>query len=266
MVMLQNFPVEAVVGTHLQAAVTMKTSNGDNQNLSFVPSGVKLSSLFVLRFYLLLTWNSYISGASFSKCDAFNSLIKWKTGSDSFVIVNATSEMMMLDELRSTNSSPPCSRAYIYSSSPGRTVLQATLAKEFHYFDKSLSESIDLKATLSIGAYLPLSVRLDSDGNHHGGYWFDKTQEEPDTGVSKLYLVPGTYVDVMLLGGPERWSDNVEFTESVNEDEDDLTSGVYVHHNFHANVYRISCQTLGSYVSFRHSMQLFLLFGLTFYI
>ncbi|CAN6929466.1 unnamed protein product [Brassica oleracea] len=218
MVMLQYFPVETVVGSHLQAAVTMKALNG----------------------------------ASFSRCDAFNSLIKWKTGSDSFVIVNATAEMMMLEELRSTESSPPCSRAYIYTSSPGRTVLQATLAKEFHYFDKSLSESIDLKATLSIGAYLPLTIRQDSDGNHHGGYWFDKTQEETDIGVSNLYLVPGTYVDVMLLGGPERWDDNVEFTETVtkvNEDEEDHTNGDNIHHNFdhHANMFRVSCQTLGSY-------------------
>ncbi|XP_010435974.1 PREDICTED: nuclear pore complex protein GP210-like [Camelina sativa] len=218
MVMLQKFPVERVVGSYLQAAVTMKALNG----------------------------------ASFSKCDAFNSLIKWKAGSDSFVIVNATSDMMMLDELISIDSSPPCSRAYIYSSSPGRTVLQATLAKEFHYFDKSLSESIDLKATLSIGSYLPLSVRQDSDGNHHGGYWFDKAQEETEFGVSKLYLVPGTYVDVMLLGGPERWDGNVEFTETVKtlyEDEEDRTSRVNVHHEFdrHANMYKISCQKLGSY-------------------
>ncbi|CAN8257909.1 unnamed protein product [Cochlearia groenlandica] len=218
MVMLQNFPVETVVGSHLQGAVTMKASNG----------------------------------ASFSRCDAFNSLIKWKTESDSFVIVNATSEMILLDEPKSIDSSSPCSRAYIYTASPGRTVLQATLAKEFHYFDKSLSESIDLKATLRIGAYLPLSIRQDTDGNHHGGYWFDKTQEETDIGVSKLYLVPGTYVDVMLLGGPERWDDNVEFTETVktlNEDEENLTSEVNVHHEFdrHINMYKISCQKLGSY-------------------
>uniref|UniRef100_A0A1J3FQQ1 BIG2 domain-containing protein n=1 Tax=Noccaea caerulescens TaxID=107243 RepID=A0A1J3FQQ1_NOCCA len=218
MVMLQNFPVETVVGSHLQAAVTMKASNG----------------------------------ASFSRCDAFNSLIKWKTGSDSFVIANATSEMMVLEEPSGIGSSSACSRAYIYTSSPGRTVLQATLAKEFHYFDKSLSESIDLKASLSIGAYLPLSVRQDSDGNHHGGYWFDKTKEEADFGVSKLYLVPGTYVDVMLLGGPERWDENVEFTETVkklNEDDEHLIRGVNVHHEFerHINIYRISCHKLGSY-------------------
>ncbi|KAL1216051.1 Nuclear pore complex protein [Cardamine amara subsp. amara] len=218
MVMLQNFPVETVVGSHLQAAVTMKALNG----------------------------------ASFSRCDAFNSLIKWKTGSESFVIVNATSETMMLDELRSMDSGHACSQAYIYTSSPGRTVLHATLAKEFHYFDKSLSESIDLKATLSIGSYRPLSVRQESNGNHHGGYWFDKTQEETDIGVSKLYLVPGTYVDVMLLGGPERWDENVEFTETVKmlyENEEDLTKRVNVHHEFdrHTNNYRISCQKLGSY-------------------
>lgn len=172
--------------------------------------------------------------------------------------------MIMLDELLSMESSPPCSRAYIYTTSPGRTMLQATLAKEFHYFDKSLTELIDLKATLSIGAYLPLSVKQDSDGNHHGGYWFDKAQEETDFGVSKLYLVPGTYVDVILLGGPERWDDNVEFTETVktlNEEdlEEGLTTGVNVHHDLdrHANMYRISCQALGSYVSFKHSMSLF---------
>lgn len=226
-----------------------------------------LSSLFFFFcfgfFYILLTWRYHISGASFSRCDAFNSLIKWKTGSDSFVIVNATSEMMMLEELRSTGSSPPCSRAYLYTSSPGRTVLQATLAKEFHYFDKSLSESIDLKATSSIGAYQPLTIRQDSDGNHHGGYWFDKTQEETDVGVSNIYLVPGTYVDVTLLGGPERWDDNVEFTETVtkvNEDKEDLTNGDNIYHNFdgHVNMFRVSCQTLGSYVSFKRPMQLFL--------
>lgn len=30
MIMLQNFPVETVVGSHLHAAVTMKASNGDD--------------------------------------------------------------------------------------------------------------------------------------------------------------------------------------------------------------------------------------------
>lgn len=215
-----------------------------------------LSIVFFLYYFNLVFLTS---GASFSRCDAFNSLIKWKTASDSFVIANATSEMMVLEEPSSIGSSSACSRAYIYTSSPGRTVLQATLAKEFHYFDKSLSESIDLKASLSIGAYLPLSVRQDSDGNHHGGYWFDKTKEEADFGVSKLYLVPGTYVDVMLLGGPERWDENVEFTETVkklNEDDEHLIRGVNVHHEFerHNNMYRISCHKLGSYVSCRHSM------------
>ncbi|KAI5403227.1 hypothetical protein KIW84_050704 [Lathyrus oleraceus] len=54
---------ETVVGSHLQAAVTMKTTNG----------------------------------AFFYKCDAFNSWIKWKAGSESFVIVNASQELSYLE-------------------------------------------------------------------------------------------------------------------------------------------------------------------------
>ena len=54
---------ETVVGSHLQAAVTMKTTNG----------------------------------AFFYRCDAFNSWIKWKAGSESFVIVNASQELSYLE-------------------------------------------------------------------------------------------------------------------------------------------------------------------------
>ena len=44
MAMLHSFPVETVVGSHLQAAVTMKASNGDaislnHMNLPFVVAG-----------------------------------------------------------------------------------------------------------------------------------------------------------------------------------------------------------------------------------
>ncbi|XP_010528227.1 PREDICTED: nuclear pore complex protein GP210 [Tarenaya hassleriana] len=220
MVMLQNFSVETVVGSHLRAAVTMKAPNG----------------------------------ASFSRCDAFSSSIKWNTRSDSFIIDNTTSERLVLDELRSTSSSPPCSWAYIYASSPGRTTLLATLAKEFHHFDKPLSESLALKATLSIGAYPPLTVKQVSDGNHYGGYWFDKAHEETSfglRGLDKMYLAPGTYVDVMLVGGPEKWDESVKFKQTVRtlDEEQDLTGGISVHHilDSHDNLYRLSCQMLGSY-------------------
>ncbi|KAL2335738.1 hypothetical protein Fmac_016951 [Flemingia macrophylla] len=80
MVILHNFPVETVVGSHLQAAVTMKAENG----------------------------------AFFYRCDAFNSLIKWKAGSESFVIVNATQELLYLEtvpntQLHSSADGSPCS-------------------------------------------------------------------------------------------------------------------------------------------------------------
>lgn len=54
MVMWQNFPVETVVGSHLQAAVTMKALDGYDRNLSFVTSGVFLSSSFVLPCVLAI--------------------------------------------------------------------------------------------------------------------------------------------------------------------------------------------------------------------
>lgn len=54
MVMLQKFPVETVVGSHLQAAVTMKALNGYDRNLSFVTSAVSLSYLFFALLYFLL--------------------------------------------------------------------------------------------------------------------------------------------------------------------------------------------------------------------
>jgi len=48
MVMLQNFPVETVVGSHLKAAVTMKALNGYNWKLFFF-----LHLLFIYHLYFL---------------------------------------------------------------------------------------------------------------------------------------------------------------------------------------------------------------------
>lgn len=47
LVMLRNFPVETVVGSHLQAAVTMKASNGDTIGQIF-------DLLFNCFFFLLI--------------------------------------------------------------------------------------------------------------------------------------------------------------------------------------------------------------------
>ncbi|KAM0958021.1 hypothetical protein EV1_023125 [Malus domestica] len=226
MVMLRNFPVETVVGTHLQAAVTMKASNG----------------------------------AYFYRCDAFSSFIKWKAGSESFIIVNATVEAPALDilgnaEFYASSSGPACSRAYLYASASGRATLHATLSKEYHNLDSSISGPVVLKASSLIAAYSPLSIRQAGDGNHFGGYFFDLAQTETDrqlVNLDKIYLVPGTHLDVMLLGGPEKWNNGIDFVETMdilNEGHGHIDNGASVQRlsDSYKSLYRVSCQMLGTY-------------------
>ncbi|XP_054801518.1 nuclear pore complex protein GP210 [Prosopis cineraria] len=225
MVMVHNFPVETVVGSHLQAAVTMKASNG----------------------------------AYFTRCDAFSSLIKWKAGSESFVIVNAIqelpySETLGNNQLLSTTDYFPCSWVHIYASSPGQAMIHATFSKEYPQFDHSFHGPIVFKASLRVVAYLPLVVYQASDGNRFGGYWYDVAQEEANKqldNLEKLYLVPGSNLDISLSGGPEPWGKNVDFLEDVevlNEGDALTEAGVLVHRvSARRSLYRVFCQTLGTY-------------------
>lgn len=226
MSMLHNFPVETVVGSQLQAAVTMEASNG----------------------------------AYFYRCDAFRSFIKWKVGSGPFIIVNAKGEASDLDMLRNaefhtSSYGSPCSWADLYASASGRATLHATLSKEYHNFESSFHGPIVLKASSLIAAYPPLNVRQAGDGNHYGGYFFDLALTESDNPLVKLdkmYLVPGTHLDVMLLGGPEQWKDGVEFVETVeifNKEHGHIDDGASVQRLSETNksLYRVSCEMLGTY-------------------
>ncbi|KAM7268816.1 hypothetical protein ACFE04_010982 [Oxalis oulophora] len=214
MVMLQNFPVENVVGSHLQAATTMKASNGE-------------------YFY---------------KCNAFNSFIKWKTGSESFVVLNSSKGPLDNEvnfELHSSVSGPPCSWTYVYASSPGQTMLHATLSKEYQPFDHTHGP-IALKATSRIAAFPPLILHQVGNGNQFGGYQFDSGLAEANIeNLDKLYLAPGTHMDVMLFGGPEPWEKGVDFIETVKildgENDDVDVRKIY---DSSRNSYRISCKAL----------------------
>ncbi|KAK4603548.1 hypothetical protein RGQ29_012174 [Quercus rubra] len=226
MAMLHSFPVETVVGSHLQAAVTMKASNG----------------------------------AYFYRCDAFCSFIKWKAGSKSFNIVNATGEKPVLDmvenfELHASLNGPPCSWTRIYASGLGRAMLHATLSKDYHHVDNSLLGPIVLKASTRIAAYQPLIICQLGDGSQFGGYWFDLAQAEAQNlleNLDKFYLVPGTHLDIMLLGGPEKWDNGVDFIETVetlDEGHGPVQNGVLVNQlsGNNRSVYRVLCQTLGNF-------------------
>ncbi|XP_052195537.1 nuclear pore complex protein GP210 isoform X2 [Diospyros lotus] len=216
MVMLPKFPVETVVGSHLQAAVTLKASNG----------------------------------AYFYRCDAFSSSIKWKTGSHFFTLVNVTDESFAFDILYG----PPCASTYIYASGSGHTMLQAVLTKEYLDFDRSRSSPVVLKASWRIAAHPPLTLHQAGDGNQFGGYWFDLAQAEANNQLEKLddlYLVPGTYLDVMLHGGPDRWGQGVEFihnVETLDEQHNFSNDGVIIHQISagYSSPYRIACLKLGT--------------------
>ncbi|XP_030530756.1 nuclear pore complex protein GP210 isoform X1 [Rhodamnia argentea] len=227
MVMLPNFPVETVVGSHLKAAVTLKASTGSH----------------------------------FYRCDAFGSFIKWKAGSESFIIVNETGETTKVqniiddDDVKAVVNGPPCSWTYIYAAGSGQTLLHAALPKEYHHFDPFSHGTTALKASSRIAAFLPLVLRQVGDGNHFGGYWIDFAQVEADgylESLDKIYLVPGTYVDVMLLEGPERWDGDVDYIETVeclDKEPANLKDHNLVEqlHSSYRSLYRVSCQLLGTF-------------------
>ncbi|XP_057770260.1 nuclear pore complex protein GP210 [Salvia miltiorrhiza] len=226
MVLLPNFPVEARVGSHLQASVTLRAS----------------------------------TGAYFHACDAFRSFIRWKTESDSFIIVNTTMEVFVTGikeavEPHSISYGPPCSWTNIYAASCGRTLLHATLTRDNQLPDHVGRESTVLKASSSIAAFLPLIVHQASDGNQFGGYWFDWVHAESQNQLNSLdylYLVPGTHLDVLLRGGPERWGKDVEFVENVAvlAEQDGLVKDkIFIRQipTNYGNPYRIGCDSLGTF-------------------
>ncbi|KAJ4729295.1 nuclear pore complex protein [Melia azedarach] len=224
MVMLRNFPVETVVGSHLQAAVTMKAS----------------------------------SGAHFYRCDAFSSSINWKAGSESFVVVNATGKTPFLDKLGTVEydtslHGPPCSWTHLYASGSGRTMLHATLTKDYQHFDRSLDGPIVMKASARIAAYPPLILQQAGDGSQFGGGWFNQA-ETPNQmeNLDKLYLVPGTKIDVLLVGGPERWDGRVDFIEPFevfDEKHNHARDSVHMHviSGSYGRLYGVLCQSLGTF-------------------
>ncbi|KAK4782397.1 hypothetical protein SAY86_016499 [Trapa natans] len=216
--MLQSFPVETIARSHLQAAVTLKALNGD-------------------YFY---------------RCDAFKNYIKWKTGSELFIIVNATDEVVNSDVL-SLVSGPPCSWTSVYAAGPGQTMLHATLTKD--YSDHLHHGPIVLKTSSYIAAYAPLVVSQFGDGNQFGGYWYDFDKLETENQVEnlhRLYLAPGTHLDVMLLGGPENWGRGVDFIEtfqSFDQGHSSVEDGVIVKlfSSNYRSLYRLSCQRQGNF-------------------
>ncbi|KAG1358954.1 hypothetical protein COCNU_08G004000 [Cocos nucifera] len=231
MVMLPIFPVEVVVGTEIQAAVTLKTS----------------------------------TGVYFHRCDAFSSFARWNVFSESecFRVIDKTGKAWPLDMLPHTEGSKPlygypCAWTYLHASGAGRAMLHATMSSESQSSFQFLDGPIILKAASPIAAYYPLAVYQAQNGNHFGGYWVDLSrifagiQDSDGTSLNKLYLVPGSGMDVLLLGGPERWDHGVDFVETVNilgEPNSSVINAVIVQQasSSGGRQYKIFCQSLGNY-------------------
>ncbi|KAF9590251.1 hypothetical protein IFM89_032029 [Coptis chinensis] len=222
MVMLQNLHVETMVGTYLQAAVTLRASDG-----------------------------SY-----FYSCDSFSSMVRWTCGSESFRISNTTGQGSSLikqpdaDDFKSSYS-PPCAWTNLYAFSAGRALLHATLQKELLSSGYPSDGPSVLKASKLIGAYNPLLVQQIGNGNHFGGYSIDFPREEAGIDLNELYLVPGTKLDIALVGGPELWDLAVKFVETVDIFEEGMLhkDGLLVDResSIKGGLYRLSCITVGNF-------------------
>uniref|UniRef100_A0A1D1XKT8 Nuclear pore membrane glycoprotein 210-like n=2 Tax=Anthurium amnicola TaxID=1678845 RepID=A0A1D1XKT8_9ARAE len=230
MVMIRGFPVEALVGTHFEAAVSLKTPDG-----------------------------SY-----FDRCDAFNSFVKWRvlSVSETFVVSNATRAESASDVLPHLNLfghiyGCPCSWTYLYASSPGHAMLHATFSSKMQSPDLLFGGQIILQASAPIAAYSILVTCQAGNGNQFGGYCWefprgDSGVERADLGtLNELYLVPGTSMDVLVVGGPDRWDHGVEYIDSIEiQAEENLpAAGVTWKQAFTdtGTLYNILCQTVGNF-------------------
>ncbi|XP_072999237.1 nuclear pore complex protein GP210 [Typha latifolia] len=231
MVILPIFPVEAVVGTQLQAAVALKTSNG----------------------------------TYFRRCDAFNSFVRWKVLSEnkSFKIVDTSEKVWPSDVFKLSEGfqelfSYPCAWTRLNATNAGRATLAATLSYETQSYFESFEGPTILKAASTISAYYPLMVYQAGKGDQFGGYWVDLSRIHtriPNFGgprLYELYLVPGSAMDVLLFGGPEQWDQRVEYVETVDvigESEKPVTDNVIVQQASSGDVqiYQVSCRTRGKF-------------------
>ncbi|CAN6449269.1 unnamed protein product [Victoria cruziana] len=231
-VMIQNFPVEVEVGKYIVAAATLKAEDG----------------------------------GYYHKCDAFSSSVRWQVLGDvvPFKIANETGNVDCLGisdlERAEFSRGPPCACACLYASSAGRAELHAVMFKDMasSKYLFNTSEQLVLRAAKTLVAYPPLFVYQAGDGNRFGGYKVDvpvsysSAHTDSLKRVSELYLVPGTRIEIVLLGGPERWDNNMEFIESleiVAEDINTLNAGVRISNSSinRGTLYDIYCQDLGAY-------------------
>ncbi|CAK9273031.1 unnamed protein product [Sphagnum jensenii] len=124
-------------------------------------------------------------------------------------------------------------------------------------------EHPSLETSWTIAAFAPLTLEQASSGDAHGGYTYKISRNEwgsvntpQNSPLKELLLVPGSSMNVILRGGPERWGQGVEFVDSheVRPDHGESMGAVAVTHlqEGRMRIYSINCKMLGNYTVVFH--------------
>ncbi|KAH7441880.1 hypothetical protein KP509_03G060400 [Ceratopteris richardii] len=227
-VKIEDFPVEAEVGSYLPVAVTMRTAEG------------------------LL----------YSKCDSFTSLFDWRiTDGGIFIETDETINDTFKKNIHGQEVfNHICDMKQFLAVKPGRVTLTASLViDDSCMLPGSLSHN-ELSVSWAISAYAPLVVVQAGDGGSHGGYNCETNHME-NSGlrqfmnqcqINVLSLVPGSSMRIMLKGGPEPWGSGVEFIErhevSTNLEEKGMDAPVVTDYaGSEGRIYEIMCRSFGNY-------------------
>lgn len=240
----------------------------------------------------------YYAGLEYSRCDVFRQVVRWGVfGADGlFSVVKEVPNILYPElqgqlgdrdadnfhseqkELLHLIHPHACAWTLISAARPGRATVRASLNMRDLLVGVSSPEIEGpyLECSWSIAAFSPLTLEQAGNGGRHGGYSHKvastgRVSVEPSQSerLTELLLVPRSNMKVILLGGPERWHQGVEFidTNVVTTDHgSNIKEDVGVTHSQDGGnrVYNIECKTVGNYVSVQLSTLFFLLYFQSF--
>lgn len=225
----------------------------------------------------------YYAGLEYSRCDVFRQVVRWGVfGADGlFSVVKEVPNILHPDlqgrlgdrnadnfrseqkELLDLIHPHACAWTLISAAQPGRATVRASLYMRDLLVGVSSPEieGSYLECSWAIAAFSPLTLELAGDGDRHGGYSHKvagtghvSVEQSESEWLRELILVPRSNMKVILLGGPERWRQGVEFIDThdvITDHGSNIKDDVGVSHSQDGGnrVYNIECKMVGNYVS-----------------
>jgi nuclear pore complex protein Nup210 len=225
------------------------------------------------------------AGLEYSQCDAFSKFVSWGIfGADGvFATEKGISSSLfppihtMLEDSKAHGLVPAqeaalklihphaCAWTLLSVAQAGRASVTASLNVGDSLLEQTAPaiEHPSLETSWTIAAFAPLTLEQASSGDAHGGYTYKISRNEwgsvntpQNSPLKELLLVPGSSMNVILRGGPERWGQGVEFVDSheVRPDHGESMGAVAVTHLQEGRmcIYSINCKTLGNYTVVFH--------------